>query len=406
MAVLAWIAALAALAGMAQALSGWAMLRRFGRAIPPAELPPITVLKPLHGDEPLLEEALASLCVQDYPCFQLVCGVQNPADPAIAVVERLRRRFPQVDLALVVDSSAHGRNRKVGNLINMLPAARHGLLAIADSDVWSPPFYLRALAATLARPGIGLATTLYAGRPADAGLAARLGTGWLNHVFLPGALLARGLGRQDCLGATMALRRDTLERAGGLAALADHLADDHMLGRRVRALGLGVALAPTIVATTVPEATLGALFRHELRWGRTIRALEPAGFALSALQYPLAWSLAAIVLSGAAIWALLLFAAAWACRAAAAAGIDRELGRTQEMLATRLPIWLLPLRDLISVAVLIASHAGTSVEWRGQVLDTAPAHTEPHRHDEDALPAASLVRRLRRWRRLPLPGQT
>ncbi len=412
MALLAWIAAVAALAGMVQALAGWAGLRRFRRgcAVPDlaelpgrAALPPMTVLKPLHGDEPLLEAALASLCAQDYPRLQIVCGVQRAEDPAIAVVERLRGRFPGVDIVLVMDATLHGANRKVGNLINMLPEARHDLLVIADSDVWCAPGYLRALAATLARPGVGLATTLYAGRPAFASFAAWLGTGWLNHVFLPGAVLARLLGRQDCLGATMALRRDTLARAGGLEALADEIADDHLLGRNVRALGLAVALAPTIVATTVPEATLGALFRHELRWGRTIRALEPVGFALSALQHPLAWAVAAVALSGAAPWSLALLAAAWLCRALAAAGIDRELGRAEETLATRLPIWLLPLRDLMSIAVLLASHAGTRVEWRGQVLDTA--QTEPHRHDEDALPAASLLRRLRRRRRVALPGQ-
>ncbi len=136
---LAWIAALAALAGMVQALAGWAGLRHFRRAMAepaPAELPSITVLKPLHGDEPLLEPALASLCAQEYPRFQVVCGVQRADDPAIAVVDRLRARFPAVDLVLVMDATAHGANRKVGNLLNMLPEARHDVLVIADSDVW------------------------------------------------------------------------------------------------------------------------------------------------------------------------------------------------------------------------------------------------------------------------------
>ena len=97
----------------------------------------------------------------------------------------------------------------------------------------------------------------------------------INHYFLPGALLARAMGRQDCLGATMMLRRETLERIGGFAALVNHLADDNVLGRLVQRLGLTVALADTVPATTVPETTLRALWRHELRWARTIRALVP-----------------------------------------------------------------------------------------------------------------------------------
>ena len=104
------------------------------------------------------------------------------------------------------------------------------------------------------------------------------------------ALLARALGRQDSLGATMALTTDTLRRIGGLEALRDHLADDNVLGRRVRALGLDVTLARTVVATTVPETSFGALWRHELRWARTVRTLEPLGHAVSILQYPLIWA--------------------------------------------------------------------------------------------------------------------
>ena len=299
--------------------------------------------------------------------------MHGPDDPALAVVKRLSARFPDADIAVVVNAAAHGVNGKISNLINMFPLAKHDTLVIADSDVWSPPGTLAALAATLARPGVGLVTTLYAGRPASPALAATLGTAWINHVFLPGALLACALGRQDCLGATMALRRDTLAASGGLAALADEIADDQMLGRRVRALGLRVALAPVIVATTVAETTLAALFRHELRWGRTIRALEPLGFALSALQYPLAWAILAMTLAGGAEWTVTLFIAAWAARNAAARGIDGELARFDPTLVTRIPIWLFPVRDVLSLVVLIAAHLGRNVEWRGQILRTAPA---------------------------------
>jgi ceramide glucosyltransferase len=374
--VLSWI-------GVGQALAGWRLAVRFaGRPTrPPQVCPAITVLKPLHGDEPMLEQALASVCIQDYADFQIVFGVQDPADPAALVVARLQERFPDRDIGLVVDPTLHGENRKVGNLINMLPAARHDVLVIADSDLHVQRDYLQRLAAALEAPGVGLVTTLYAGLPAPFTIAAQLGATQITHGFLPGALLARSMGRQDCLGATMCLRRDTLTQIGGLQALVDHLADDNVLGRLVAAQGLQVSLADTVPATTVPEETLAALFRHELRWARTIRALVPREFAASILQYPLVWAALAVAFSGCAVWSLGAFAMVWALRALAATGVDRALRPKLAGLAFSCPVWLLPLRDLLSVTVMMASYAGRRVDWRGYSLqaDTPePPVTRPN----------------------------
>ncbi len=415
--LLALVAALPAGAGIAQAIAGAWLTRRFAacavrsRDAEASALrtgrtplvgqggtqPGVSVLKPLYGAEPLLEAALASTCAQDFPTFQVVFGVGRADDPALAVVERLRQRFAAVDIAVVVDSRRHGTNPKVGNLMNMLPAAKHDVLVIADSDLHVAPDWLTRVVAALDVPGTGLACTLYAGLPAIGALVERLAAMHITHTFLPGALLSRALGRQDCLGATMALRRETLARIGGLAALADHLADDNVLGRRVRALGLAVALAGTVPATTVPEATLAALWRHELRWARTIRALVPGQFAASALQYPIAWSLLALALSGGALWTWSLFETAWVTRALAAKAIDRALRRLGPQqgrgsaptflrpeppppgVAFRAPLWLLPVRELLSVGVMLASYAGLQVDWRGESLqaDSGEANGAP-----------------------------
>jgi ceramide glucosyltransferase len=374
--VLAWLPAGLAVVGLAQAGAGRFLVARFAEAAPPSPHPPsfggednaITVLKPLHGAEPLLEEALASLCVQDHPNYQIVFGVQEESDPAATVVRRLQARFPEREIVLVVDPRRHGANGKVGNLINMLPAARHDILVIADSDLHVQPDYLTRLLEALAEPGTGLVTTLYAGLPVTDSLAARLGATQITHGFLPGALLARALGRQDCLGATMVLRRDTLARIGGLPALVEHLADDNALGRLVRGLGFAVRLAATVPATTVPESTLGALLRHELRWARTIRALAPGPFAASVLQYPVFWALLAVVLSSGAIWALGLFLLTWLVRAVLAQGIDRSLAPMLRGIAFAAPVWLLPLRELMSVLVLAAGFTGSRVDWRGHAM--------------------------------------
>lgn len=351
--------------GMLQSSAGWLAVNRFTRqaALVPGQQPPVTILKPLHGDEPLLEDALASFCAQDYPEFQIVFGLQDPADPALKVLAGLRTRFPELDMVVVVDPTPHGLNRKVANLINMAPQIRHDVLVIADSDIHAAPNYLSQLVGSLMQPGVGLVTTLYAGLASGPTLTGRLGAEQINHAFLPGALMARGLGRQDCLGATMALTRETLDSVGGLHALSNHLADDAVLGRLVKAQGFSIALAATVPATTVAELCLPELFEHELRWARTIQSLEAVGFAMSCVQYPLFWAALAVGLSGGAAWAWLGFALAWFVRGAAGHGIDRALG-----LPPSASLWSLPLRDLMSIAVMLASYRSDRVAWRGQIL--------------------------------------
>ncbi len=368
---LAAAADLVASAGLVQGAFSLALARRFicrAAAVPNARLP-VTVLKPLHGDEPLLEDALASLFTQDYPSLQLVFGVQDPADPALHTVDRLRTRYPELDVSVVVNAAQHGLNRKVSNLINMYPAAKHDLIVIADSDIHAEPGYVDQLVAALEAPGVGLVTTLYTGLRSNESLVARLGAAGINHGFLPGNLMARWLGRQDCLGATMALRRETLERVGGFAALVSHLADDAVLGHRVRALGASVALAGTIAATTVPESAMRALFNHELRWARTTQKLEPVGYALSAMQHPLAWATLAVAVDPDSQWAWAMLLLAWGLRWLTTRGIERVLG-----LDSGLAAWFLPVRDLLSLAVLLASYGGDRVAWRGHILRVdAPA---------------------------------
>ncbi len=348
-----------------QAGAGWLAVRRFRTHTPPrGPRPPITVLKPLHGDEPMLEAALESFCAQDYPNLQIVFGVQDEADPAIGLVERLRRKYPDLDMDLVVDPTPHGSNRKVANLINMFPSARHNVLVISDSDMHAAPDYLAQVADALAVPGTGLVTTLYTGLPVRDGLADALGAAYINQSFAAGALMARGLGRQDCMGATMALTRETLMRVGGFPVLSPFVADDAVLGMKIRALGQKVTLAASVPATSVAEKSLESLFRHELRWARTIRAVAPVGFAVSVIQFPVFWALLTLVVTGGAGWAMLLLLTAIAVRAISGRAVEHAIG------AAHTPLWLPILRDSLSMFVLFAAYMGDEVAWRGHVLTT------------------------------------
>jgi ceramide glucosyltransferase len=202
-------------------------------SVAPATWPDISILKPLSGIEARLSENIETYFDQDYPGdIQYVFGVQDPDDGAIPVIRALMRRYPGLDLHLVVNGAAHGVNRKVSNLINMGQVARHPLIVLADSDVAVSPNYLRTLAAALAEPGVGVVTCLYRGLP-NGGFWSRLSAMGIHDHFLPGAAVGLALGlARPCLGQTIALNRETLSWIGGFEAVADELADDYAIARR------------------------------------------------------------------------------------------------------------------------------------------------------------------------------
>ncbi len=373
--IFAGIAGLCALIGVVQLIWGTLLIQRFCAApVPlPSSYPPVSILKPLCGVEPLTELALESFFLIEYPDFQLVFGVQTPTDPVLAIVEKLRARYPARDVALVVDASLHGANRKVSNLINMLPAAKYETLVVSDADIHVPPYFLDRVIAAMQEPGVGLVTTLYTGLPGTPHLATLMGASQINYTFLPGALLARKLGRQDCLGVTMALTKTVLAQVGGLAAVANNLADDQVLGRLVLAKGYKLTLAHVIPATTVPEHDFAVLWRHELRWARTIRALVPVPYAASVLQISLFWAMLALVFSGGADWAWVLSLVVLTTRYVTARRIDATL-----RLAKAGDAWLFLVRDFCSFIIYVASFTGDKVLWRGQILHADAGRVPPN----------------------------
>jgi ceramide glucosyltransferase len=332
--------------------------------------PGITVLKPLYGAEAGLFEHLASFCRQNYQGpVQIVFGVQDGKDPAAIVARKIVNavRAGKIEGApasmsaeLVVDATRHGANGKVGNLINMSRHIEHDTVVLADSDIMVEPDYLARLAASLARPGVGLVSCLYRGAPM-AGLWSSLGAMWVDYGFLPNVVTGVKLKMaKPCIGATIALRRATLEAIGGFGPIADQLADDYALGEKVRGLGLEAALADFAVGHAHGETTLGELWRREMRWARTIRSLDLPGYIGLAVTYPLAWSLLAMLVDGFAPAAVILTFAALLCRLTLQDEVDRRFAGVAHAL------WLSPLRDLLSFAVYVASFFPGQVHWRGR----------------------------------------
>lgn len=363
-----WLLLLLALVGCGYTLAAARAVRRFFAAGAPApqSSAPVTVLKPLYGAEPRLVDNLATFLEQDHAgAVQLLCGVADARDPAALAVAVLGERYPTARIDLVVDARRHGSNGKISNLVNMAPAIAHDLVVLSDSDMAVPPHYLSALVEAVERPGVGVVTCLYRGR-GDAGPWSRLAAAGLSYRFLLDATFASASGQigDACMGSTIALRRETLERIGGFARFADVLADDHAIGQAVRAGGQRIHVPALLLTHASEETSFAAVWAHELRWAATVRQVTPPlAYAGVVVTHPLPLALLGAVAHPVA--GLTVALVALAVRVFAADAVDRTAGERTA------PLWWLPARDLLSFAVYVASFGARRVEWRGATLRMA-----------------------------------
>jgi ceramide glucosyltransferase len=362
-AMLGWVAlALSACGVLYWLAAGIATTRRLiGAQGAGVEYPDVTIIKPLHGAYPGLRSSLASYLNQNYPSrVQIVFGVHDAADPAVAVVRALQADFPASEIDLVIDSRLYGPNRKASNLVNIAGKARHETLILSDADIVVGRDYLRTVVSALGEPGVGAVSCLYVGRD-DGGLWSQLSAMAIDYHFMPNAVMGMALGMaQPCFGSTIAIRSSLLGRIGGFHAFANHLADDYEMGRAVRELGYRVAMPPMVVAHLCPEGSFKALMSHELRWSRTVRQIDPAGYAGSVITYPLPLALIGATLLGFTPLSLGLIFTILLMRVALKFGIDAVTGQHAGSW------WLFPLRDVLSFTVFVGAFAVNTVGWQGR----------------------------------------
>jgi len=331
-------------------------------------MPAVTVLKPLCGAEPGLYANLRSFCEQSYPEYQIVFGVRDADDPALAVVARLVADFPSLPIDVVVNPQLHGSNFKVSNLINMLARARHDVLTISDSDAWVGTDYLRTVTAPLLDHKVGLVTSIYRDVPTES-IWSRLGAMYINEWYMPSVLLAWLFGYQGYVsGQTMCLRRETLQASGGLQATADYLADDHRLGELVNALGLRIVLSAYVVRAEHHEASWNSLVGHELRWMRTIRALKPVSYCFLFFSFSLPLSILGIVL-GASDPALSILAWGLFLTTLAARLVLHFVPWLRGARPFWADLWLVPVQDLLIVWIWLRAFFISRISWRGREFD-------------------------------------
>jgi ceramide glucosyltransferase len=343
---------IAAIAGAYQLCAILACLAFGRRSLAPGPwplAPGVSILKPIHGADAALREAIRSHTRLEGEC-ELLCGVR-PGDPAANLIAE----FPSVR---TVDCTTETPNGKVGSLIDLARAARYPILIVNDADIRVSPDYLSHVIPPLADPKVGLVTCLY--RPEGDTFASRFEGLGVSTDFAPSTLVARLVGVDEfALGSTMAFRRTDLDRIGGFQAIADYLADDYQLGHRIHALGLKCVLSDAIVTTRL-SGTWSDVWRHQVRWARTVRVSKFLGYLGLPVTFATVWA-AVAALNGYFGLALALLAV----RMLMATAAGWFVLKSPDVLRLGL---LIPMRDLFGAAVWAVGLFGRTVVWRGRSL--------------------------------------
>jgi ceramide glucosyltransferase len=372
-----WTAVRDALLALALAPSAYYLLASFAAwrffrnrpaapaGVPADFAPPASVLKPIRGLDREAYENYASVCRQDYPEFEILFCVTDTQEPAIPVIERLIRDFPERRIRLLFGSEPLGVSDKVNKLCRMAREARHDIVIVSDSDVRVDPGFLRAVVEPFRNAQVGGVTCLYRGLT-DGSFASSLEALGNSTDFAPGVLVAWLFGGVDfMLGAVMATTKKHLAEIGGFESLADYFCDDYELGNRIAARGHRVVLSKFPVDIIYPRETLFDAFRHQLRWNLSIRSSRPWGHLGLIFSQGLPWALLAAAIAptpaiAAGYIAAYVVLRAWLALVVGAWGM-------QDSLAWR-KMWLLPLRDAFAFVVWAASFVRQRIHWRDQTF--------------------------------------
>ncbi|SRR5579883_2023268 len=326
--------------------------------------PPVSILKPLCGLDHHTYENLASFCVQDYPTYQIVFGIQDSHDPVIAIVKQIMDDFPAADISMVVSDHAIGTNLKISNLANAATKAKHGILLISDGDIRVEPHYLRSVVQPLANPAVGVVTCMY--RSFVQSWIAALEALGISTELAPTVLVSRKLeGMTFGIGATIAIRRSVLDAIGGFLSIANYLHDDFHLGRMPTLAGYQVVLSHYVVNHALSTHRLSDLIQHQGRWNRGIRVSQPLGYAGQIFTFgTIAGGLFLLAMHGAIVGWIVL-GITWLFRLAMAWTIGIIVLRDP---IVRQLLWLVPLSDVLRFLLWCYGFVGNSIEWRGRQL--------------------------------------
>lgn len=329
--------------------------------------PPVSLLKPLHGDEPHLREHLASFFEQDYPHYEILFCARNANDPGLQIARRVAAQYPHIPVKFLSTGEHTYVNAKASSLERMAAAANTDIFIISDSDVRVTSNYIREVVAPFASEKVGAVTCLYRGI-ADEGLWSKLEAAGMSIEMTSGVLVANLMeGMQFTLGPTMAVRSRCVAEMGGFATLGPYCADDFVLGNQVAANGHEVVLSDHVIDHVVLNHSLTASIKHQVRWMKSTRFSRPKGHFGTSLTFALPFG----ILAGMSAWGmgkphlgLALFAFSVIARMVLAAVVGAFVVEERHLVRTTL---LYPLRDLLGFCYWAASYSSSKILWRGQV---------------------------------------
>jgi ceramide glucosyltransferase len=336
--------------------------------------PPLSLFKPVYGDEPGLEAYLESFFTQDYPSYEILFCARDASDPGLAIARRVANRYLHIPAKfLVTNSQPDYINAKVASLEVMERLAAHEIFVISDSDVRVAPDYLRSVALPFADPKVGGMCCLYRGIAAEGGLWARLEAVGMSVEMTAGVLAARCMeGMQFTLGPTMAFRRETIQQMGGFQVTAEYCADDFVLGNQTHKLGQKIVLSHHAIDHMVVNTRLLGSLKHQIRWMKSTRFSRPKGHFGTALTFAMPYALlglAAGFLLHHPLWGVGLFAVGLASRLA----LSLAAGRAVVGDHNRFSLFVLyPVRDLMGFCFWALSYFGRRILWRGHVYELLP----------------------------------
>ncbi|MBD1215734.1 MAG: bacteriohopanetetrol glucosamine biosynthesis glycosyltransferase HpnI [Aphanizomenon flos-aquae Clear-A1] len=323
--------------------------------------PPVTILKPLCGIDQGTYTNLASFCQQNYPQYQIIFSVRSSTDPSIEVIEKLIQQFPEIDINLLVKDQIIGANLKISNLANAVTIAKYDILVIADSDIRVGSEYLKTVIQPLQDQKVGVVTCLY--RSTAQGIATILEAICTATDFQVGILVSKQLeGIKFALGSTIVIRKTTLTKIGGFAAVADYLADDYQLGYLPTQIGEKVVLSNYIVEHGLGHSSLLDSINRQIRWARCIRVSRPWGYGGLIFTFGTISSLLLLITNSGSIFSWLVFSITFLMRLIMAWLIGVKLLNDS---VTKKYFWLIPIADIVRFIIWCCGFFGNTIKWRG-----------------------------------------
>lgn len=322
------------------------------------DLPPISILKPVRGIDPEAYENFSSFLKQDYPKFEVIFGVMDPNDPAIPLIWKIQRDFPEKNISLIV-SQPLGTNQKTAILASLAKEAKNSLLVLADSDIRVESDFLKKIAAFFQDKRVGLIGCIY--RTLGKNSWSKIESLLISTFLLPSGILGhRMLGLKYAFGAALAVRREALLDIGGFAAFKDHVADDHEIARLVHRAGWNVLLVPYVVSNYLNYVPKSDFWMRQLRWMKVALVCHRSAYPCILLTFSLPLALTFVLFSGFSPLSLWFLVVALGVRLVVGI-LMSDLLKHREM---RGWLYLMPLADLIFAFLWIMAPISRKFSWR------------------------------------------